>query len=180
MAHPLSASHAVPTVVVSPLWLATLRGVLAPPRPRSRMEEVDWAYHQQVVDMIVAGLTAAGNILIVEVDLRSDTSKTARADIMGGRCGMENAVIEVKTSLSHDDYQQFTGDAFRRSQPEVLSLIPVGGRVRSSNAKVARIGLVPNVAFPPMRLDMVYALPGQPYRFRSLPAGEPVPPELPL
>ena len=180
MAHPLSASHAVLTAAISPLWLATLRGIVAPPRLKSRMKEVDWAYHQQVVDIIVAGLTAAGNTLIVEVDLRSDTGKTARADIMGGKCGFENAVIEVKTSLSFDDYEQFTGDAFRRSQPEVLSLIPVGGRVRSSNAKVARIGLVPNVPFPPMRLDMVYALPGQPYRFRSLEAGQPVPPDLPL
>lgn len=180
MAHPLSASHAVPSAAASPLWLATLRGIVAPPRPRSRLTDVDWAYHQQVVDIIVAGLTAAGNVIIVEVDLLSDTGKTARADVMGGRCGLENAVIEVKTSLVHDDYESFTGDAFRRSQPEVLSLIPVGGRVRSSNAKVTKIGLVPNAPFPPMRLDMVYALPGQPYRFRSLAAGEPVPPGLPL
>ena len=86
----------------------------------------------------------------------------------------------MKTSLVYDDYEQFTGDAFRRSQPEVLSLIPVGGRVRSSNAKVARIGLVPNVPFPAMRLDMIYAIPGRLMRFTSIAAGKPVPPDLPL
>ncbi len=180
MVHPLSASRAVPPAAASPFWLAALRSIVAPPRPRSNVENVDWAYHQQIVDTVVAGLTAAGNVLIVEVDLLSDTGKTARADIMGGRCGMENAVIEVKTSLVHDDYEQFSGDAFRRSQPEVLSLIPVGGRVRSSNAKVARIGLVPNMPFPPMRLDMIYAIPGKLMRFTSIAAGEPVPPGLPL
>lgn len=144
------------------------------------LHEADWAYHQQVVDLIVAGLTAAGNVLIVEVDLKSDTGKTARADVMGGKCGFENSCIEVKTSLKHDDYEEFSGDAFRRQQPEVLSLIPIGGRVRSSNAKVLTIGLVPNIPFPPMQLDMIYAIPGQPYHFRSLPAGTPVPPGVPL
>ena len=87
MAHPLSASHAVPTAA-SPIWMSALRGIVAPPRRRARVEEVDWAYHQQIVDTIVTGLTAVGNVLIVEVDLRTETGKTARADIMDGRCGL--------------------------------------------------------------------------------------------
>ena len=123
----------------------------------------------------MTGLTSVGNVLIVEADLRTDAGKTARTDIMGGRCGMENSVVEVKTSLVHDDDEQFTGDAFRRSQPEVPSLIPAGERVRLPNVKVAKIGLVPNVPFPAMRLDIIYAIPGRLMRFASIAAGEPVP-----
>ncbi|MGI4795096.1 MAG: hypothetical protein ACRYG8_13690 [Janthinobacterium lividum] len=145
--------------------------------PQPGYENVDWAFHQQIVDMIVTGLRANGGTLITEVDLVTTSGKTARADIMGAKCGFELGCIEVKTSLVYGDYSQFTGDAFRRMQAAVFSLIPVGGQIQSPNAKVAQIGLAPRVLFPPMRLDLVYALPGQPMRFASIPSGTAIPPE---
>lgn len=52
--------------------------------------------------------------------------------------------------------------------------------MRSPNAKVTQIGLIPDTLFPPMRLDMIYAIPGHLMRFASIAAGAPVPPGLPL
>lgn len=86
----------------------------------------------------------------------------------------------MKTSLDYDDYRQFTGDAFRRQQAAVLALIPVGGKVRSPNAKVTQDGLVPDVPFPPLRLDLIFALPGQPFHFQTIAPGTPVPSGEPL
>lgn len=119
------ASHSPP-----PAYLHdALFGRLEAPRPSPGFEQVDWAYHQQIVDLVVAGLRAAAN---------------------------------------------------RRRQAVVLAQIPPGGRVRSPNAKVTQIGLIPDTLFPPMRLDMIYAIPGHLMRFASIAAGAPVPPGLPL
>ena len=137
---PATATTAVPFGVDDPVlhprvqppppsrWQAALGGRLHAPSPRPGFEAVDWAYHQQIVDLLVVGLRGSGNDIIVEVDLRSNDGRTARADIMGGKCGFDIACIEVKTSLVYDDDEQFTGDAFRRQQAAVLAQIPPAGR----------------------------------------------------
>ena len=115
-------------------------------------------------------------MIINEVDLVSITGRTARIDFIG-RLGLSNPVCtEIKTSLVHQKFSDFTGDEFKRNQPAVFSLIPLGGHVASSNSKVQRVGLTPNVPFPPMRLDIIYAIEGVPYSVRTIDPGTPIPP----
>ena len=83
---------------------------------------------------------------------------------------------EVKTSLVKQEYSEFTGDEFKRNQPVVFSLIPLGNHVQSPNQKVIKVGLQPDTLFPPMRLYIIYALPGKPYFPRTIAPGTPLPP----
>lgn len=69
------------------LWQLALGGIFDALRPHPGIEDIDWAYHKQVVDLITGGLRSCGVSVIVEVDLRSDDGKTARAGAIVARQG---------------------------------------------------------------------------------------------
>lgn len=148
---------------------------LAPQPANPNIQNADYYYHKQVVDGFVNGLRAAGVIVITEVDLISVTGLTARADFMGILPIFGGIVMtEVKTSLALNDYDEFP--TLPRFQAEVYRLVPMGGHVASPNLKITQIGLTPNTPFPAMRFDLIRAIPGQVFSFRTFAPGIPIPP----
>lgn len=141
------------------------------------IQNADYYFHKQIVDSFVNGLRAAGAIIITEVDLISVTGLTARADFMGMLPAFGGIVMtEVKTSLTLNDYDEFP--TLPRFQGAVYRLVTLGGHVASPNLKITQIGLTPNKPFPPMRFDLIKAIPGQLYDIQSFAPGIPIPPDV--